>query len=229
MKVRIPADRGNSYGSVGRYWAIIWRAEPPAGPVLRQHAACRERSFEHRLLERTGREAVASKLERDPVRRLNLDGHPSEGEDERVRRRRRHQLGGEDVPQLDRAAGGGGQLVVVQDPHACAVEALQVEVAAVLVDDLADGYRGDSQRHLLAGGGEYLGRVKSAWVTSPVGNDDAPALGDDAIKDLPRVEHGQALELELFGTVRPGSGGEYDRIGFEAVEILGAEPDLNAR
>ena len=59
--------------------------------------------------------------------------------------------------------------------HARPVQPLEVEVAAVLVEGLADRDRGDSERHLASRGAQNLGRVEPGRIPAPVGDHDALA------------------------------------------------------
>src|SRR5262245_15452957 len=101
-----------------------------------------EGRLERRLLERARREAVPDLLDDEPERtqRPREAGHwnTSVSEDEEVCLDALLLLAGEDVPQLDSAGRRRHQLSVVADLDPRSVEPLQIEVAPVLVDALAD-------------------------------------------------------------------------------------------
>jgi hypothetical protein len=82
------------------------------GATLRDDAA-RRGCPEHGFLERPRREAVAGPLARHSERRVGLDGHASEGEDDVVRCDVRCELRGEGVAQ----PALGVELVMVKDLH----------------------------------------------------------------------------------------------------------------
>ena len=77
------------------------------------------------------------------------------------------------VPEPCLAARRGGQLEVVEDRDAGAVEPLQVEVPPVLVDALADRDRGDGERDVVSGRRQDIGGVEARRIAAPVGDDDA--------------------------------------------------------
>ena len=102
---------------------------------------------------------------------------------------------------------------MVHDRHAGAVEAVEVEIAPVLVDELADGDRGDDERDGLAGGGEHLGRVEAGGVAAPVRDRDAFSVRDLSGEDVPGARHRHAVQLERLFPVRARAGRDDDGVG----------------
>ena len=89
------------------------------------------------------------------------------------------------------------------------VEPLQVLVALVLVDRLAErGGRG-RQPHVASARGQQLGDGQAGPVAAPVADDDAPP-GLRARQHVPGTDHRSARQLDV---IRPGAGGDDHAVG----------------
>ena len=108
------------------------RGETSAGPVGSEGA------LEHGLLERARRQAVPCLLD-ERVRDLEARGDAAQREHEEIGRQRALDLGGEEIPEENAPVRGAGQLEVMLDTDAGAVEARRVEVPLILVQGLSEG------------------------------------------------------------------------------------------
>ena len=98
------------------------------------------------------------------------------------------ELRGEQVADRDAAPLGAGELEVVLEPYAGAVEASRVQVPLVLVERLGDGRRADGDRDVVPGRVEEIGAREAGRVSAPVGDDHAPAAGPRAAEHVPGLD-----------------------------------------
>ena len=80
---------------------------------------------------------------------------------------------------------GAGEVEVVRDPDARAVEPLRVEVRWYWWRRLAEGGRADGERDLRARLREQVGGGEAGRVAAPVGHDDPRAFGERPGEDVP--------------------------------------------
>ena len=123
------------------------------------------------------------------------------------------------------------ELEVVEHGHARAVQPLEVEVAPVLVEGLADRDRGDGERHVPARGAQHLGGVETRGISAPVGDDDTPTLRQRSGEHVPGLDDRNALEREVR-QVRPRARRDDDGIRLERRDAfragLRAQADVEA-
>src|SRR5438128_499761 len=140
-----------SSGTSTRSSLVILTVRSGLAWSLRHDASRGERALEHGLLERARPATVAGLLDAQAAGcecgGETVLGHASQREDEQVCVEGRLSLWREDVAEPDGVVCGVDELEVVRDRDAGAVETLEVEVPAVLMDSLADRDRGDRERH----------------------------------------------------------------------------------
>src|SRR5215471_4346595 len=177
---------GTITGTSGTWGVTVrsGRREEPSADALH-----RERALEHRFFERAWRQAVACLLDFEagcPQRRREpVVGYPALCEDERVCHDGGFEFGREDVREGHAAGVRADEPMMLEDLDAGAVQPLQVEVATVLVDALAESDGGDGECDALAERGEQLGGVEAGRVAAPVGDENVFTRGEITAENVP--------------------------------------------